>query len=156
MVLLCRFGRQIASSGYEGMCRSAFNNTLITGVLQSAAIESLLKVVGLTSAGMPSPFNMFLFGAFAGATREGLGVVVDKIDVFNMKERYENPFQVIRFAITFFTSMKVAEHICHDFGIPVKLDLSVIAVALADYGLGYTIDKAFDPSPRKDDPQPVQ
>lgn len=151
MVLLCRFGRQLVTAGYEGVCRSAFNNTLIAGALQSAAVESLLKVVGLTSKGLPTPFNMFLFGAFAGGVREAMGVVIDKFDVFDIKTQYEKPYHIFRFALTFFASIKAAEYMCHDFNIPVTLTRSVVLMELGDYGLGMFVDVMFNPAPRVDE-----
>jgi len=147
MVLLCRFGRQLVTSGYEGVCRSAFNNTLIAGVFQSAAVESLLKVVGLTSKGLPSSFNMFLFGAFAGGVRGAMGKVIDRFnnEVFDIKNQYEKPYHIIRFALTFFASIKAAEYMCHDFNIPVTLTKSVVLMELGDYGLGMFVDVMFNP-----------
>jgi type III secretory pathway component EscT len=155
MVLLCHFGRQLVTEGYKGVCRSAFNNTLIAGALHSTAVESLLKVVGLTSKGLPSPFNMFLFGAFAGGTRECIGVVIDKFDVFDIKKQYEKTYHTIRFALTFFASIKAAEYMCHDFNIPVTLTKSVVLMELGDYGLGLFVDVMFNSAPRSDEPEVV-
>ena len=145
MLLLCSFGRQLVTSGYKGVCRSAFNNTLIAGALQSTAVESLLKVVGLTSKGLPSPFNMFLFGAFAGGVRGAMEKVIDKFDVFELKNEYEKVYHVTRFVLTFFASIKAAEYMCHDFNIPVTLTKSVVLMELGDYGLGMFVDVMFNP-----------
>lgn len=147
-MVLCRFGRQAVTTGYGEVCRIAFNNTLIAAVLQSAAVESLLKVVGLTSEGLPSPLQMFIFGTFAGGTRGALTVAVDKFDILNIKEKHEKAYHVARFVITFFASLKTAEYMCHDFKVPVELTHSVVLIQLADYGLGVGVDILFNPAPR--------
>ena len=153
-MVCCRFGRQATTIGYREVCRSAFNNTLIAAFLQSAAIESLLKIVGLTSQGLPSPLQMFIFGTFAGGARGALTVVVDKIfaenkfEILNIKEKHEKAYHVARFVITFFASLKTAEYMCHDFKVPVELTHSVVLMQVADYGLGVGVDILFNPAPR--------
>lgn len=142
---LCYFGRQLIAATYQEACRGAFNGMVLTAALKSQPVESLMKVVGITTRNFPASRNLFFFGAVAGGTRGALVIAIDKLDVLNIKESYEKPYQVFRFAITFFASLKMAEFTCKSFNIPVKLSWKVVFIELSDYGLSLAMNQVFDP-----------
>ena len=142
---LCYFGRQLITSTYQEVCRGSFNSLVVTVALKSEAAGSLMKVVGITAKRFPAAHNLLFFGAIAGGTRGAMIVVIDKLDFFNMKKRYEKPYQVFRFAVTFFASLKMAEFTCRCFNVTVNLSAKVVVIGLSDYGLSLFMDELFDP-----------
>ena len=147
---LCYFGRKLIVSTYQEACKGAFNGMVLTAALKSPPFESLMKVVGITTRNFPASRNLFFFGAVAGGTRGALVVVIDRMDFLSIKESYEKPYQIFRFAITFFASLKIAELACKSFNVPMNLSWKVVFIELSDYGLSLAMNQVFDPlrSPR--------